>query len=67
MMATFTLMPSCAQVDSSHAVIWNPPSPATTHTSSSGRANRAPIAAGSAKPIVPRPPDVMRERGRSCL
>ena len=67
MMATFSLIPSCAQVVSSQAVIWNPPSPATTQISSSGRAKRAPIAAGSANPMVPRPPEVMSERGRSCL
>ena len=35
MMATLTLMPSCAQVESSAAVIWKPPSPTMTHTSSS--------------------------------
>ena len=28
MMAMLSLMPSCAKVDSSHAVIWKPPSPA---------------------------------------
>ena len=59
MIAMLIFMPSCAQVDSSHAVIWKPPSPAITQTSSSGRAKRAPIAAGSAKPIVPRPPEVI--------
>ena len=67
MMATLSLRFSWAQVDSSQAVIWNPPSPATTQISSSGRAKRAPIAAGSANPMVPRPPEVMSERGRSCL
>ena len=63
MMATLMSMPSCAMVASSAIVIWKPPSPTTTHTSASGRAILAPIAAGSAKPIVPRPPDVMSERG----
>ena len=63
MTATLTLMPSWAQVESSAAVIWKPPSPTMTQTSSSGCANFAPIAAGSAKPIVPRPPDVMSFRG----
>jgi hypothetical protein len=63
MMATLILMPSCSAVASSQEVIWKPPSPTTTHTSLSGQANLAPMAAGSAKPIVPRPPEVMSERG----
>ena len=67
MMATFTLSFSWARVDSSQAVIWKPPSPTMTHTSSRGRAKRAPMAAGSAKPMVPRPPEVTSFRGRSCL
>ncbi len=67
MMATLTLMPSCAQVVSSQDVIWKPPSPTTTQTSSSGRANLAPMAAGNANPMVPSPPEVMSERGWSCL
>ncbi len=53
MMATLTLTPSCAAVDSSACVIWKPPSPTIAHTSASGRAILAPIAAGSPKPIVP--------------
>ncbi len=65
MMATLTLMPSCSAVASSHEVIWKPPSPTTTHTSFSGQANLAPMAAGRAKPMVPRPPEVMSERGLS--
>jgi hypothetical protein len=36
-----------------------------TQTSASGRAIFAPIAAGNAKPMVPRPPEVMRDRGSS--
>ena len=36
-------------VESSAAVIWNPPSPATTQTSLSGQAILAPIAAGQSK------------------
>ena len=63
MIATFSLSRSWAMVASSHMVIWNPPSPAITHTSSSGRATLAPTAAGSAKPIVPSPPEVISERG----
>ena len=43
--------------------IWMPPSPATTQISASGRANLAPMAAGSAKPMVPRPPEVISVRG----
>ena len=52
-------------VASSAAVIWKPPSPTITQTSFSGQANLAPMAAGSAKPIVPRPPEVMSVRGCS--
>src|SRR5215203_3093426 len=62
-MATLMSSPSWAMVANSGMVIWKPPSPATTHTSASGRATLAPIAAGRAKPMVPRPPDVMSERG----
>ena len=65
MIATLMSMPSCTAVASSHIVIWKPPSPTTAQTSASGRARLAPIAAGTAKPIVPRPPDVMSERGAS--
>ena len=65
MIATLMSRFSCAIVASSGIVIWNPPSPTTTQTSASGRAIFAPIAAGSAKPIVPRPPDVISERGSS--
>ena len=65
MIATLMSSFSCAIVASSGIVIWKPPSPATTQTSASGQAILAPIAAGSAKPIVPRPPDVMSERGSS--
>ena len=56
---------SCCRVASSHCVIWKPPSPATTQTSASGRAILAPMAAGSAKPMVPSPPEVMSVRGFS--
>src|SRR5260370_39985271 len=64
MMAMLTLIFSCAMVASSHMVIWKPPSPTTTHTSDSGLANFAPIAAGRAKPLVPRPPEGTHPRGR---
>ena len=63
MMATLILIFSCAMVANSHIVIWKPPSPTITHTSASGRASLAPMAAGNAKPIVPNPPEVMSERG----
>ncbi len=46
-------------------VIWKQPSPSTQTTVASGRAALAPIAAGMPKPIVPRPPEVMKLRGRS--
>ena len=58
---------SCWSVASSHSVIWKPPSPTTTQTSASGHAILAPIAAGNAKPMVPRPPEVISERDLSCL
>ncbi len=67
MIATLMSRFSCATVASSAIVIWKPPSPTTTHTSDSGQAIFAPIAAGSAKPIVPSPPDVMSDRDRLCL
>src|SRR5829696_868087 len=51
--------PNSLIVASSWMFIWMPPSPAMTHTGSSGWAKATPIAAGSAKPIVPRPPLVM--------
>ena len=67
MMQMLMSRPSCTAVASSHIVIWKPPSPTTTQTSFSGHAILAPMAAGSAKPIVPRPPEVMSDRGESCL
>ena len=57
-MAIFTGMRSAAAVTSSWAVIWKQPSPSTAHTVASGRPTLAPIAAGTAKPIVPRPPEL---------
>ena len=56
-MAIFTGMRSAAAVTSSWAVIWKQPSPSTAHTMASGRPTLAPMAAGTAKPIVPRPPE----------
>ena len=65
MTAILMSSPSCCSVASSQSVIWKPPSPATTQTSASGRAILAPIAAGSAKPMVPSPPEVISVRGCS--
>ena len=55
---------SIAQVASSCAVIWKQPSPSIATTSSPGRPTCAPIAAGTAKPIVPAPPELIQLRGR---
>ena len=62
-MKTFTGTPSWAQVASSWAFIWKEPSPVRQMTVSSGRPIAAPIAAGSPKPIVPRPPEEIQRRG----
>ena len=56
---------SVVQVASSWAVIWKQPSPSMATTSSSGRPTLAPMAAGTAKPIVPSPPELIQDRGRS--
>ena len=58
-MATLTGMRSAAAVTSSCAVIWKQPSPSTAHTMRSGRPTLAPMAAGTEKPIVPRPPELI--------
>ena len=55
--AIFTGMRSALAVTSSWAVIWKQPSPSTAHTMRSGLPTFAPIAAGTANPIVPRPPE----------
>ncbi len=52
-------------VASSCEVIWKPPSPQIDQTVAFGAANWAPIAAGTSKPIVPRPPEVMKPLGLS--
>ena len=52
-----------AQVASSWAVIWKQPSPSMATTSSPGRPTWAPMAAGTAKPIVPAPPELIQLRG----
>ena len=53
MIATLIGTPSMAQVASSWLVIWKQPSPSIAQTVVSGRPILAPIAAGTAKPIVP--------------
>ena len=65
MIATLIGMPSIAQVASSWLVIWKQPSPSIAHTVVSGRPTLAPIAAGTEKPIVPRPPELIQVRGFS--
>ena len=48
----------------SSCIVWRKsPSPQTASTWSSGRASCAPIAAGSVKPMVLKPPEVMWVRG----
>ena len=65
MIATLIGMPSIAQVASSWLVIWKQPSPSMHQTTASGTAIFAPIAAGTAKPIVPSPPELSHVRGFS--
>jgi hypothetical protein len=50
-------------VASSWHVIWKQPSPSIAMTRLSGRPAAAPSAAGTAKPIVPRPPELIHVRG----
>ena len=52
-------------VASSWLVIWKQPSPSMAQTTRSGSPTCAPIAAGTAKPIVPRPAELSHWRGRS--
>ena len=52
-------------VANSWLVIWKHPSPSTAHTVVSGRPTLAPMAAGTAKPIVPSPPELSQVPGRS--
>ena len=63
MMKTLIGMLFWAQVASSWAFIWTEPSPATQQTTRSGQPSAAPIAAGSPKPIVPSPPELIQRRG----
>ena len=65
MIAILTGIPSIAQVASSWLVIWKQPSPSIAQTVASGRPTLAPIAAGTAKPMVPAPPELIQVRGFS--
>ena len=57
-MAIFTGICSALAVTSSCAVIWKQPSPSMAQTVRSGRPTLAPMAAGTAKPMVPAPPEL---------
>ena len=63
MIATLIGMSLIAQVASSWLVIWKQPSPSMAHTVVSGQPTFAPIAAGTEKPIVPRPPELSQVLG----
>ena len=63
MIATLIGMPSIAQVTSSWLVIWKQPSPSIAQTVVSGRPTLAPIAAGTAYPMVPAPPEFSQVYG----
>src|SRR6202008_3957311 len=65
MIAILTGMPSIAQVASSWLVIWKQPSPSMAQTVASGMPTLAPMAAGTAKPMVPAPPELIQVRGFS--
>ena len=65
MIAVTNGMFSVVDVASSCAVIWKQPSPSIATTRWSGCPAAAPIAAGTAKPIVPRPPELIQCRGCS--
>jgi hypothetical protein len=62
-MAIFTGICSAVAVTSSWAVIWKHPSPSMAQTVRSGRPTLAPIDAGTAKPIVPAPPELTQVYG----
>ena len=62
-MPTLIGIRSTLAVTSSCAVIWKQPSPSMAHTVRSGRPTLAPIAAGTLKPIVPRPPELTHVYG----
>jgi hypothetical protein len=60
-----TGMPSVFAVASSWRVIWKLPSPSIATTVARRAPTFAPMAAGTQKPIVPRPPELIQLRGRS--
>ena len=63
--ATLMGMPSERAVVNSCAVIWKQPSPSMHQTVRSGRPTFAPMAAGTPKPIVPAPPELIQVPGSS--
>src|SRR6187399_66950 len=63
MIATLMGISLSAQVTSSWLVIWKQPSPSMAHTVLSGTPTCAPIAAGTEKPMVPRPPELIHVLG----
>ena len=63
MITHLTGMSNCLAVASSWMFIWNEPSPVSSTDGTSGMATAAPIAAGSPKPIVPSPPELIQRRG----
>src|SRR6478672_1287582 len=63
--ATLMGMLLMTQVASSWLVIWKQPSPSMAHTVLPGMPTLAPIAAGTEKPMVPRPPELIHVLG--CL
>jgi hypothetical protein len=64
MTITVTLARISARVASSWMFMRSDPSPVTQTTRASGFAREAPIAVGRPKPIVPKPPEVRKLRGR---
>ena len=60
MIAVTNGMFSVVEVASSCAVIWKQPSPSIAITRRSGMPAAAPSAAGTANPIVPRPPELIQ-------
>src|SRR5690554_857384 len=67
MIATLMGISLMAHVTNSWLVIWKQPSPSMDHTVRSGSPTLAPMAAGTEKPIVPRPPELIQLLGRSYL
>ena len=67
MIATLIGMLLMTQVASSWLVIWKQPSPSIAHTVRSGSPTWAPMAAGTAYPIVPRPAGVQPGVGALVL